>query len=233
MSWFSDRYGRKKAFIYCALLSIFGGALLTASQNQAMFIVSRFFAGAGSWAFLSISRYTFAWQLRISDLQSAPTYTAELAPPQKRGFFVGLNGVLLTVGYAIAAYMGLAFYFVDTSSSWRGPLGVALIWPLFILCVLPILPESPRWLLMKGRSEEAWQVLKSIHQGTRTHGESTLRSEFFQIRKQVELDLSFDGSWKGILKRPSYRKRAVLTIGFAFITQSCGPLVINNYVSGL
>ena len=51
---FSDSYGCKKAFINCALIPIFGGALLTASENQAMFIVFRFFAGAGSWTFLSI-----------------------------------------------------------------------------------------------------------------------------------------------------------------------------------
>ena len=58
VSWISDKYGRKAAFVYSGLVSIFGGALLAASQNQAMFIVFRFFAGAGSWAFLSISEWT-------------------------------------------------------------------------------------------------------------------------------------------------------------------------------
>ena len=57
VAWISDKYGRKKAFIYAALLSILGGIFLTASQNKAMFIAFRFFAGAGSWAFLSISEY--------------------------------------------------------------------------------------------------------------------------------------------------------------------------------
>ena len=50
-----DRYGRKAGVMYCATLSIVGGVCLCAAQNIAMFIVFRFFAGAGSWAFLALS----------------------------------------------------------------------------------------------------------------------------------------------------------------------------------
>jgi hypothetical protein len=50
-----DKYGRKVGVVYCATLSIIGGVCLCAAQNIAMFIVFRFFAGAGSWAFLALS----------------------------------------------------------------------------------------------------------------------------------------------------------------------------------
>jgi MFS family permease len=50
-----DRYGRKVGVMYCAVLSLVGGVCLCAAQNIAMFIVFRFFAGAGSWAFLALS----------------------------------------------------------------------------------------------------------------------------------------------------------------------------------
>lgn len=50
-----DRYGRKVGVRYCATLSIISGVCLCAAQNIAMFIVFRFFAGAGSWAFLALS----------------------------------------------------------------------------------------------------------------------------------------------------------------------------------
>jgi MFS family permease len=50
-----DKYGRKVGVMYCATLSIIGGVCLCAAQNIAMFIVFRFFAGAGSWAFLALS----------------------------------------------------------------------------------------------------------------------------------------------------------------------------------
>lgn len=50
-----DRYGRKVGVIYCSVLSLVGGVCLCAAQNIAMFIVFRFFAGAGSWGFLALS----------------------------------------------------------------------------------------------------------------------------------------------------------------------------------
>ena len=51
----ADRWGRKAALYYCGLLSLFGGAMLCGSRNVAMFIVARFFAGAGSWGYLAVS----------------------------------------------------------------------------------------------------------------------------------------------------------------------------------
>lgn len=55
VSWIMDKWGRKAGVIYCATLSIIGGAMLCAAQNIAMFIVFRFFAGAGAWGFLALS----------------------------------------------------------------------------------------------------------------------------------------------------------------------------------
>lgn len=54
-SWIMDKYGRRAGLIYCATLSIIGGACLAAAQNIGMFIAFRFFAGAGSWGFLALS----------------------------------------------------------------------------------------------------------------------------------------------------------------------------------
>ncbi len=94
-----------KAMGYCAFFSLFGGAWLCGSTNVAMFIVARFFAGVGSWGFLAVT----------------PAYCAELAPPQMRGLFVGMNGVNICIGYALASYMGMAFYYAPYGQAqWRG-----------------------------------------------------------------------------------------------------------------
>jgi MFS family permease len=55
-SYVMDRWGRKAGVIYCAVLSILGDAGLAGARNISMFIVFRFFAGAGSWAFLALSK---------------------------------------------------------------------------------------------------------------------------------------------------------------------------------
>lgn len=52
----ADKWGRKAAFHYCGLHSLVGGALLCGSQNVTMFIIARFFAGAGSWGYLVVGK---------------------------------------------------------------------------------------------------------------------------------------------------------------------------------
>lgn len=53
-----EKWGRKAGFIYCGSLSIIGGTILTASQDAGMFIAFRFFAGAGSYGFFAVSKYS-------------------------------------------------------------------------------------------------------------------------------------------------------------------------------
>ena len=55
-SYVADRWGRKNAFHYLGALSVFGGALICGSQNVTMFIVGRFFTGAGAWGYLVVSK---------------------------------------------------------------------------------------------------------------------------------------------------------------------------------
>lgn len=80
--------------------------------------MGRFFAGAGSWGFLAVT----------------PTYSAELAPPKIRGLLVGMNGFNISLGYALATYMGMAFYYAPYGQAqWRGPLGLALLFPFMMV----------------------------------------------------------------------------------------------------
>lgn len=181
--------------------------------------------------------------------RTVPVYTTELSPAESRGLFVGMNGVMIAVGYSIASYMGtcflfyqvnfqlltcsgLAFFFSENPSlQWRGPLGLALIWPIMMLIIIYFVPESPRWLLMKGRTEEAWQVISKLHYDPNDPDQEYSRGEFYQMQKQTELDRTLNPTWKQMFMKPSYRKRVILGTGFAFLGQSTAVLVVNNYVS--
>ncbi|KAK5064580.1 hypothetical protein LTR84_000413 [Exophiala bonariae] len=213
-SWVADKWGRKAALYECGLLSLFGGALLCGARNAPMFIVARLFAGGGSWGYLAVT----------------PFYSAELAPPGLRGLMVGMNGVNIALGYGLASYMGLAFYFVDApDAQWRAPLGIALIWPVMMCLVCLVIPESPRFLLMKGRIEEAREVVFKLHARKDDPDNAFARSEFYQMTKQAEIDRELEPGWMEMFRRPSYRKRSFIAMGFAFIGQSTGVLVLNNY----
>ena len=148
VSGIMDRWGRKAGIIFCSFWSIVGGTLLCASQHWGMFIAARFLAGMGSWGFLAVT----------------PTYSAEVAPPKIRGLLVGLNGVMIALGYGLASYMGMAFFYADDPvAKWRGPLGLALLFPIIMLVMLPFVPESPRFLLMRGRVDEARDIVLKLH----------------------------------------------------------------------
>jgi hypothetical protein len=111
-SFVMDNWGRRGGVVYCASLSILGGVLLCASQNIGMFIAFRFFARAGSWGFLALSMVPHLVMNRCSS-PLAPVYTAELAPAELRGFFVGMNGVMIAIGYSLASYMGIVFMLLE------------------------------------------------------------------------------------------------------------------------
>ncbi|KAI1625143.1 general substrate transporter [Exophiala viscosa] len=181
-----------------------------------MFTVFRFFSGLGSWAFLVIT----------------PVYCSELAQPQYRGLMVGMNGVMIGLGYSIASYIGLGFFFsTNATAQWRAPLGLAPFFPILMFIVLFFIPESPRYLLMHNRTDEAWKVVSKLHATPGDPQQEFARSEFYQMQKQSDADREMDTSWKMIFTRPSYRKRMLIGMGFAFFGQSTGAFVVNNYAT--
>jgi hypothetical protein len=111
--------------------------------------------------------------------------------------------------------MGLAFYYAKApETQWRGPLGLALVWPFMMLLIICFVPESPRWLLMKGREEEAWKVVSDLHADPDDPDQAHARREFYQMQKQTEMDRTFKPTWKQMFVKPSHRKRAILAIVF-------------------
>jgi hypothetical protein len=122
----------------------------------------------------------------------------------------------------LGAWVGYAFYFLDSSSSWRGPFGeyrssmfqnsahtaaLQCLPPLVLLLGIYWLPESPRWLLMKDRHDEARRVLD------RLHPPSEAAVEFVQIDAQMRIDKTLPTSYKDMVMKPSYRKRLYLGCG--------------------
>lgn len=98
-----------------------------------------------------------------------------------------MNGVNIALGYALASYMGMAFYFAeDDTAKWRGPLGIALLWPIMMIAIVFVVPESPRYLLMKGKVEEARAIVMRLHSVKNDPDQEFARAEFYQMQKQTE-----------------------------------------------
>ncbi|KAJ6187287.1 general substrate transporter [Penicillium mononematosum] len=210
----SDRFGRRSALLFVSIISIIGSVGVTAAQNMAMLLIFRFFTGAGSYAYLAL----------------VPGYISELATPKRRGLFGGLCGTFIGFGYCCASFVGLAFYYIHNEEmQWRGPFAIGILWPVMTLATYPFIPESPRFLLMKNRPDEAWNVVSRLHADPSTNDNSFMLAEFSQMKQQADYERTLDRSWLQLFKKPSYRKRLILIGGIKILGQSTAVLVLNNY----
>ncbi|GAA6019156.1 hypothetical protein JCM10207_006563 [Rhodosporidiobolus poonsookiae] len=212
--WTSDKFGRRLAIFIGAVLVVIGGVLQTASVHIGMFMVGRFISALGVGQLLAI----------------VPTWQSEVADAGSRGLLVGMHGVAILIGYTSACWIGVAFYYVNAGGAqWRVPLAIQLLWPLCLAAGIFFVPESPRWLLQQGRTEEALTVCKKLRQNPNDPNELVAHAEFEQIKAQREYDVTQPSSWLSLLVVPSYRKRCIigfLTMAFA---QGTGTIVMANY----
>lgn len=161
-------------------------------------------------------------------------YMSELAPPSKRGWLVGQHAIFLVFGYVLSAWLGYACYFatpVNPSFAWRFPLCMQCFAPLILLCTSFRIPRSPRCLLQKGRSDEAWEMLKKLRASKDDPSHVVAKEELYQIREQLALDqaklqkLSVS-PWGAVLKIKSYRKRMIIGFLTQWGAEFAGPLII-------
>lgn len=206
ISWVADAWGRKTSISVAAFLVVLSGALLAGSVHIAMFLVFRFFAGMGSF-----------WLLG-----AIPIWMTEIVPARNRGLLVDIHSAALLFGYTFAGWMGFGFYHVGSKNAWRAPLAIQALPGLIVLLAMPWLPESPRYLIQKGKHEEARRVLGRLHESEEA------RIEYAQIEAQLNHDMSLPHSWKSLLTKKTYRKRALFAVGLACGIQFTGVLVINS-----
>lgn len=166
-------------------------------------------------------------------LALVPLYQSEISPPKIRGFLVGIHGVMLCLGYALASWIGLGFYFVNASGSqWRLPLAIQCLPPLILSCGIYLLPESPRWLIDNDRAEDALKAFESIHAESDTSmagdHDATI-SDFNLLRALIAHEREQKLSFLDMFKSPSMRKRCLIGFLVLFACQGTATLVINNY----
>ena len=151
----SIRLGRKNSLIISAIF----------------FTISAYGSGLPEWMPQSVSLLVFfrilgGLGIGIASM-NAPMYIAEIAPPAKRGYLVTYYQLAIVVGFFVVF---LATYYMagnlslseNISFGWRRMFWSELIPSIAFLLLLFIVPKSPRWLVLKGRNNEAREVLRNL-----------------------------------------------------------------------
>ncbi|ORY56312.1 sugar porter family MFS transporter [Pseudomassariella vexata] len=219
LMWSGDCFGRVRNIQAGCLLGILGGVLQGGAVNLAMLQTGRFIMGTSIGIMATMT----------------PMYLSEMSSPLSRGWLVGQHAIFLVFGYMLSAWIGYGLYFLpNTSFSWRFPLCFQVFFPLVLLAGSPWVPPSPRWLISKGRHDEAWGVLVRLRRSSEDPDDLVAKKEFRQIKEQLKLDheklSAWGGSpWKAVFAKKSYRKRMIIGFLTQWGAEFGGPLIINNY----
>ncbi|GFH48152.1 hypothetical protein CTEN210_04628 [Chaetoceros tenuissimus] len=142
----NSKYGRKYTILAASGIFIIGAVLMGIAWSYHALLAGRCIIGIGI-GFASLT---------------TPIYIAEVASPSIRGKLVTVNGLLICFGQFSAGMIDGILDEIDPHSGWRLMLGLAALPSLIMFVGFQYMPESPRWLVMEGRNEEARRVLISI-----------------------------------------------------------------------
>jgi len=209
----ADFFGRRKYLIYLSVVFFFGALLSAGAPDVTTLLIARFFLGFAVGG-ASVT---------------APTFISEVAPTEMRGRLTGLNEVAIVIGqlaaFAVNAVIGLLWGHLP--DVWRYMLLVQAIPSIFLLIGMWRAPESPRWLLSKGRREEALAILKQIRPEARAIKEYQDIITLIDLEKAKKLNARGDLSI--IFNTPWLFKLILVGIAFAALQQTTGVNVIMYY----
>ncbi|KAI1626527.1 hypothetical protein EDD37DRAFT_586883 [Exophiala viscosa] len=219
--WAATSLGRKRNIQIGALVSLLGGALQGGAANLAMFQAGRFIAGLGVGVLVTIC------PMYLSEIAWWPT-----SHPRRSGGDRPGRPMIGTIQPPTSGDLPSAEavdldkpqdYLVLNRVRRTAPLARGVV-----------IPDSPRWLLQKGRTEEAWETLKRLRETPDDPDNLVAKEELYQTKQQLALDTAKLKKLNitplgAVFKIKSYRKRMIIGFLTQWGAEFGGPLVINNY----
>ena len=212
----ADRWGRRSVMLVAAAIFIVSAVASGAAASAAMMIIARFLAGIGVGAASVLS----------------PAYISEVTPARIRGRLSSLQQIMIIAGLT-GAFLGNYFLAVAAGEStnilwlgypaWRWMFWAQVVPALVFLAALMMIPESPRFLVAKGRLVEAQAVL------TRLFGSSAAASKLAEIQNSLNND--HQPRLSDLIDKTTGKWRRVvwIGIGLAVFQQLVGINVVFYY----
>ncbi|CAG8975512.1 hypothetical protein HYALB_00012289 [Hymenoscyphus albidus] len=214
----NEAVGRRMAIIVSLVFYTIGAALCAGAMEFGMMVSGRLILGLG----VGLEGGT------------VPVYVAESVSRKYRGNLVSLYQFMIALG-EVLGYVIAAIFVNVKSGSWRYMLGSSLIFSTIMFVGIIFMPESPRFLMHKGRVTEAWHVWKQIR-GT----DDDAKTEFYIMKCSVAEE--FAAKENGVNKRfpwmdfftvPRARRAIIYANVMVFLGQFTGINAIQYYMATL
>ncbi|KAI9166327.1 hexose carrier [Paramyrothecium foliicola] len=214
--WRGNHFGSRKVIFAGCVVLIIGAVLQAASYHTAQMMIGRFVAGVGNGM----------------NTASIPVWQSEVASAAMRGRLMVLQLALCQFGNVVAQWINYGMtYIASNSVAWRFPLAFQCFWALLTMALVPLLPDSPRWLAMKDRNEEAIQVIQRL--GGPSQTEERTRTIHAEIRQNIQHENSLGKpSFKSLLKKDDLHtlRRVILGAGTQLMQQWSGINALFYYL---
>ena len=219
-----DLLGRRKTIMAGVAIMSVGATLQTLATDIPELAWGRFIAGLGNGL----------------NTATAPVYHSECSDAHDRGRAVVMEMFVNVLGFVISNWVTLAFSPLRNNLQWRIPLAVQLVFAAIIAVTLPFAPESPRWLMTRGRKDEGMEVIAQLDnlpvesERVQKEGQNIAESIQAERRSQVNwLELVKGGKdensvvWRaslGVLLQAMQQLSGINVVAYFF------PLVLNKSV---
>jgi MFS transporter, SP family, xylose:H+ symportor len=202
----ADKYGRKPGLLFAALIFCISSLAMGFAPDLNFFIISRFFAGIG---------------VGMASMLS-PVYIAEVAPAQVRGRLVAINQLTIVLGQVITHFENFQLRVIGPEA-WRWMFGMGII-PSFLFFVgVLFLPESPRWLYLKGKEIDSRRILGKIGDALFVNHTIEAIGKSFKHESKASVNI-FSRAVLPII---------IIGVGLAVFQQFCGINVVFNYTTNI
>jgi sugar porter (SP) family MFS transporter len=214
--YMSDYIGRRRTVFFGALIMCIATAVQTASQSVGMFIGARFLIGFG---------LTFA-------ACAAPMLVTELSYPKYRAPLTSVYNSLWYSGAIVAAWTTFGTFKIGSTWAWRVPSVLQALPSVAQVALVLFAPESPRWLVSKGRETDALKTLAYYHADS-NEDDPLVKYEFEEIKAAIEFDrtVSANIGWKSFMATPGNRKRVRIIVAIAFFSQWSANGLVSYYLN--
>ncbi|KAF2492525.1 general substrate transporter [Lophium mytilinum] len=216
---FGEKMGRRWCIIIGSIVLSIGAALQASASTIPQIIVGRIVAGLGNGM----------------NTSTIPVWHSELMKAHKRGKGLAIELAINIFGVMTAYWVDYGMSYVSSEAQFRFPLALQILFALFTLAGISVLPESPRWLIAHDRHDEARHILWALENNAKeiTEQDDTLNIEIKLIQDAIveERQAAAAGSYKTMMKNgeQKFLYRTLLGIGGQFMQQLSGINLITYY----